>query len=87
MEEKKYFKVLARDSKSGIGKDGMPYCFESLTIDFYGKSAKVGLSENMEVKPGHFVKLGFCTVLIWGSRGDDATYKASFFGGSQVQPI
>jgi hypothetical protein len=52
MEEKKYFKVLARDSKSGIGKDGMPYCFESLTIDFYGKSAKVGLSENMEVNRG-----------------------------------
>lgn len=66
MEEKKYFKVLARDSKSGIGKDGMPYCFESLTIDFYGKSAKVGLSENMEVKPGHFVKLGFCTCRSYG---------------------
>ena len=66
MEEKKYFKVLARDSKSGIGKDGMPYCFESLTIDFYGKSAKVGLSENMEVKPGHFVKLGFCTRRSYG---------------------
>ena len=55
--EKKYFKVLSKTSKSGIGKDGMPYCFESLTIDFYGKSAKVGLSENMEVKPGHFLKL------------------------------
>ena len=63
MEEKKYFKVLARDSKSGFGKDGMPYCFESLTIDFYGK---VGLSENMEVKPGHFVKLGFCTRRSYG---------------------
>lgn len=56
--EKKYFKVLSKTSKSGIGKDGMPYCFESLTIDFYGKSAKVGLSENMEVKPGHFSKTG-----------------------------
>lgn len=66
MEEKKYFKVLARDSKSGIGRDGMPYCFESLTIDFYGRSAKVCLPEKMEVKPGHFVKLGFCTRRSYG---------------------
>ena len=29
----------------------------------------------------------FITVLIWGSRGAGATYKASFFGESQVQPI
>ena len=29
----------------------------------------------------------FSAVLIWGSRGDGATYKASFFGESQVQPI
>ena len=35
----------------------------------------------------HGSKALFSTVLIWGSRGDDATYKASFFGGSQVQPI
>lgn len=25
--------------------------------------------------------------LIWGSKGDGATYKARFFGASQVQPI
>lgn len=29
----------------------------------------------------------FRTVLIWGSRGDGKTYKASFFGRSQVQKI
>ena len=29
----------------------------------------------------------FSTVLILGSRGDGARYKASFFGESQVQPI
>ena len=61
MSGKNYFKVLSKDSKSGIGKNGKPYCYESLTIDFYGKVAKVSLPENMEVKPGHFVKLGFCT--------------------------
>lgn len=35
----------------------------------------------------HGSKALFSAVLIWGSRGDSATYKASFFGASQVQPI
>lgn len=29
----------------------------------------------------------FGVELIWGSRGDGKTYKARFFGASQVQPI
>ena len=35
----------------------------------------------------HGSKSLFSTARIWGSRGDGATYKASFFGESQVQPI
>lgn len=35
----------------------------------------------------HGSKALFQAVLIWGSRGDDATYKASFFGASQVQAM
>lgn len=35
----------------------------------------------------HGSKALFGTVLIWGSRGDGKTYKASFFGRSQVQKI
>ena len=35
----------------------------------------------------HGSKALFDAVLIWGSRGDGATYRASFFGASQVQPI
>ena len=38
-----------------------------------------------EVK--HESKALFQTVLIYASKGDGATYKASFFGASQVQPI
>ena len=34
----------------------------------------------------HGAKAVFSCLLIWGSRGDGATYKASFFGRSQVQP-
>ena len=33
----------------------------------------------------HGMKCLFQTVLIYGSKGDGATYKASFFGKSQVQ--
>ena len=35
----------------------------------------------------HGSKSLFSAVWIWGSRGDGATYKANFFGESQVQPI
>lgn len=35
----------------------------------------------------HEMKALFQTILIYGSRGDGATYKASFFGRSQVEPI
>ena len=35
----------------------------------------------------HGSKALFGVDLIWGSRGDGATYKARFFGISQVQPI
>lgn len=35
----------------------------------------------------HGSKALFGVELIWGSKGDGATYKASFFGISQVQPI
>lgn len=34
----------------------------------------------------HGSKALFTCCLIWGSRGDGATYKASFFGESQVRP-
>ena len=35
----------------------------------------------------HGSKALFGVDLIWGSKGDSATYKARFFGASQVQPI
>ena len=35
----------------------------------------------------HGMKALFGATLIWGSRGDGATYKARFFGASQVQPV
>ena len=35
----------------------------------------------------HGSKALFSAVLIWGSKGDGATYRASFFGRSQVQAV
>ena len=35
----------------------------------------------------HGSKALFGVPLIWGSRGNGDTYRASFFGASQVQPI
>ena len=35
----------------------------------------------------HGSKALFGADLIWGAKGDGATYKARFFGASQVQPI
>jgi hypothetical protein len=35
----------------------------------------------------HGMKALFGCELIWGSRGDGATYKARFFAASQVQPV
>ena len=35
----------------------------------------------------HGMKALFGCTLIWGSKGDGATYKARFFGASQVHPL
>ena len=58
--------------------------------------AAAGVTEQTETWSG-WKKLGFEVIhgskalfgcnLIWGSKGDGATYKARFFGASQVQPI
>lgn len=58
--------------------------------------AAAGITEEINTYTGwkqlgyevlHGSKALFNCCLIWGSRGDGATYKASFFGESQVQPI
>lgn len=55
---------------------------------------EAGITEQTETWAGwkalgfeviHGSKALFQSVLIWGSRGDGATYTASFFGASQVQ--
>lgn len=58
--------------------------------------AAAGISEDVNTWAGwkalgyevqHGSKALFGADLIWGSRGDGATYKARFFGSSQVQAV
>lgn len=58
--------------------------------------AAAGITENTNTWSGwkqlgyeviHGSRALFGAELIWGSRGDGAIYKASFFGASQVQAI
>ena len=58
--------------------------------------AEAGITEECDTWSGwkkrgyeviHGSKKLFQAVLVYASKGDGATYKASFFGASQVQPI
>ena len=58
--------------------------------------AAAGITEQTETWSGwkalgyevqHGSRALFGCELLWGSKGDGATYKARFFGASQVQPI
>lgn len=70
---------------------------ESINADRIEKSkVAAGVTEEINTWPAwrklgyeviHGSKALFTCCLIWGSRGDGAEYKASFFGKSQVQPI
>lgn len=60
MTEKMY-KVISKECKSGVGRDGRPYCFESLIICFNGKPARISAPRDFEVNIGEQVKLGFGT--------------------------
>lgn len=60
------------------------------------RKAAEGLTEDVNTWAGwkekgfeviHGMKALFTVDLIWASRGDGASYKASFFASSQVQPV
>ena len=50
-------------------------------------SAKAEEINAKRIEVIHGSKALFGCSLVWGSRGDGATYKASFFGKSQVETI
>lgn len=57
----KKFKVISVESKSGISHNGIPYCYESLIINFNGKTARIIKPRDMEVKANDYVELGIGT--------------------------
>ena len=62
MAEKMY-KVISKESRSGIPRIGKPYCFEYLIVNFSGKPARIQLpkDKDMEVNVNDCVTLGFGT--------------------------
>lgn len=62
MAEKMY-KVISKESRSGISRSGKPYCFEYLIVNFSGKPARIQLpkDKDMEVNVNDCVTLGFGT--------------------------
>ena len=62
MAEKMY-KVISKESRSGISRIGKPYCFEYLIVNFSGKPARIQLpkDKDMEVNVNDCVTLGFGT--------------------------
>lgn len=61
------YKVIGKDAKTGIGRNGDPYIIENLVINFNGKSAKVRTPRNMTVNIGDEIKLAFGTRRGWGA--------------------
>lgn len=60
------YKIIAKDIKAGIGRNGDPYIIENLVINFNGKSAKVRTPKNMTINIGDEIKLALGTRRGWG---------------------
>lgn len=55
------YKVISKESRSGLSRSGKPYCFEYLIVNFNGKPARVAAPRGDEVKVGDCVVLGVAT--------------------------
>lgn len=60
MTEKMY-KVISKESRSGISRTGQPYIFSYLILDFNGKPARVVAPRDKEANVGDRVVLGLST--------------------------
>lgn len=58
MEEIKKFKVVGKDQRSGIGRDGQPWTISNITVDYYGKPCRVRIANDLKVQTGDAVTLG-----------------------------
>lgn len=55
------YKVISKESRSGISRIGKPYIFNYLVLDFNGKPARIQAPRDKEVNVGDRVVLGLST--------------------------
>ena len=67
MTEKMY-KVISKESKSGLSRIGKPYVFNYLILDFNGKPARIQAPRDMDINVNDRVVLGLATKKGFGSR-------------------
>lgn len=60
MTEKMY-KVISKESKSGLSRIGKPYVFNYLILDFNGKPARIQAPRDMDINVNDRVVLGLAT--------------------------
>lgn len=46
----KMYKVISKESRSGISRIGKPYCFEYLIVNFSGKPARIQLPKDKDME-------------------------------------
>ena len=56
MEEK--FKVVGKDRRSGVAKDGSLWTISNITVDYAGKPCRVRIANDLKVQTGDAVTLG-----------------------------
>lgn len=74
MAEKMY-KVISKESRSGISRIGKPYCFEYLIVNFSGKPARIQLPKDKDME----VNVNDCVTLCFGTRKG--------FGCAEICPV
>lgn len=58
MEEMKKYKVVGKDQRSGVAKDGSLWTISNVTVDYAGKPCRVRIANDLEVQTGDYVTLG-----------------------------
>ena len=58
MEKVRKYKVVGKDQRSDVGKNGQGWTISNITIDYDGKPCRVRISNDLDVQTGDCVTLG-----------------------------
>lgn len=67
MEKLKSYKVVGKDQRSGVGKNGQAWTISNITIDYDGKPCRVRIANDLAVQTGDSVSLAIGTRRAFGS--------------------